>query len=952
MFTFDIKMNKSHLIVKGARVNNLKNISVKIPRDKLVVITGLSGSGKSSLAFDTIFAEGHRRYVENLSAYARQFLNVMAKPDVDKIENLSPVIAINQVNVNRSPRSTVGTITEIYDYLRILFAQIGKPHCPKCQKPLSRKTAGEVAEEVIGLYRGSKEQVAILAPVQIEKEKAAQKISEIRQSGYARLRINKKIIASDQIHSAPQGVAEVKLWRGVNLGKDDGEIESLEIVVDRINISNNFQDRERLIDSIETAMKLGQGEVIVALLDDGPEKKYNRYLVCSDCEVTISEITPRHFSFNSPEGACPSCSGLGTKPEVDIDQIIPNKNLSVREGAVKPWSGLGLRGGNHNGYHKSLEILSKEHNFSLDKPVKDLNNAALGAILYGDKKLNYEGIVPMLERKYKEAGSDFVRGEVEKYMIIKTCPVCGGKRLKPEALAVKIGGKSIHDICEISLDNFNSQIKKIIKSAKLSSAEENLFNEIYRETEKIVGHLCETGLGYLKLSRGANSLSGGEAQRARLATQIGSGLTGILYILDEPTVGLHERDTERLINTFRKLEQEGSSVIVVEHDGKIIRSADWIIDMGPGAGEDGGEIIFEGSAKKLVSSKTSTGEFLRGKKKVFDKKVYRQGNGKKIEIIGARENNLKDINFSIPLGKLVAVAGVSGSGKSTLVEDILTKALRKHFSRAKDIPGKHKKIRGLENISKVVSIDQSPIGRTPRSNAATYTGVFSLIREIFAGTDEAKKRGFLPSRFSFNMKGGRCEVCQGEGQKKIEMHLLPDLYAPCEACEGSRYNQKTLEVEYQGVNVAQVLDMSIDYALQFFHRFPLVVEKLKTLSEVGLGYLKLGQSAMNLSGGEAQRIKLSTELARRTNGKALYILDEPTIGLHFEDVSRLLAILDELVEKGNTVIVVEHNLDVIRSADWVIELGPEGGDEGGEIVFEGTPGELRRARTWTAKYMK
>jgi len=928
-------MEKSHLIIKGARVNNLKNVSVEIPRDKIVVITGLSGSGKSSLAFDTIFAEGHRRYVENLSAYARQFLNLAAKPDVDKIENLSPVIAINQVNVNRSPRSTVGTMTEIYDYLRILFSQLGKPHCPKCKKALTRKTAGEVAEEIIASMKGNQEQIAVLAPIQIEKNTASHKLSEIKKSGYARLRINKKIITSNQIH----------------LGMDKEEIESLEIVVDRISLTKNFQDCERLVDSIETAMKLGQGESIIASTDDEWEKKYNRFFLCSDCQVTIPEITPRHFSFNNPEGACPTCAGLGTCLEVDIDQVIPNKRLSLKEGAIKPWSGLGFRGGNHNGYHGALETVSKMHQFSLDRPIKELGSNALEILLHGDEKHGFEGIIPMLERKYREAGSDFVRSEIEKYMVVKTCPACAGKRLKPESLSVEIGGKSIHDICEISLDKFNTEIKKIVKNADLLSAQRSLFQEIGKEIEKIVDSLTETGLGYLKLSRSANSLAGGEAQRVRLATQIGSGLTGILYILDEPSIGLHERDTEKLVNAFRKLKQEGNSVIVVEHDGQIIRAADWIIDMGPGAGDAGGEIIFEGSAKKLFSSKTSTGEFLRGKKKVFEKKNFRKGNGKKVEVVKASENNLKDIDVSFPLGKFVVLAGVSGSGKSTLVEDILARALRRHFWKAKDIPGAHRKIKGLENISKVVSIDQSPIGRTPRSNAATYTGIFSHIRDIFADTDEAKNRGYAPSRFSFNMKGGRCEACQGEGQKKIEMHLLPDIYALCEVCSGTRFNAKTLEIEYQGVNIAQVLDMSVDYALRFFHRFPLVVDKLRTLSEVGLGYLKLGQSAMNLSGGEAQRIKLSTELSRRTNGRTFYILDEPTIGLHFEDVSRLLKILDELVEKGNTVLVVEHNPDVIRASDWVIELGPEGGEEGGRIVFQGTQDKLARAKTWTGRYM-
>lgn len=927
-------MKKSHLIIKGARVNNLKNISIKIPRDKIVVITGLSGSGKSSLAFDTIFAEGHRRYVENLSAYARQFLNVMTKPDVDKIENLSPVIAINQTNVNRSPRSTVGTMTEIYDYLRILFAQIGKAHCPKCQKVLTRKTADEVAKEIIKLAK-EEEQIAVLAPIQIENKNTKEKLSEIKQFGYARLRVNKKIITADQ-------------FRPTN----DNDIKSLEIVIDRIMIKNDFRDKERLIDSIETAMKLGKGEVIIAATEkNGFEKKYNRYLVCTECQITIPEITSRHFSFNNPEGACPTCLGLGTKLEVDIDQVIPNKNLSIREGALKTTGNLGLRG-NHNGNYRFPETLLKKYNFSLDDPIKNFSKSALKAVLFGDLISNYEGVVPMLERKYKEAGSDFARNEIEKYMIVKICPVCQGKRLKPESLSVKIGGKSIHDVCEISLDKFNVEIKKIVEKDKLAPAEKRLFDEIFKEMEKIVKNLSGTGLGYLNLSRNVNSLSGGEAQRVRLATQIGSGLTGILYVLDEPSIGLHERDTERLINAFRKLKNEGSSVIVVEHDGKIIRAADWIIDMGPGAGDAGGEIVFEGSAKKLLFSKTSTGNYLRGGKKVFEKKVCRKGNGKKIKILGASENNLQNVDISFPLGKFVVIAGVSGSGKSTLVEDILSRALRRHFWKTKDIPGKHKEIKGFENVSKVVSVDQSPIGRTPRSNTATYTGVFSHIRNIFAATDEARKRGYTPSRFSFNMKGGRCESCQGEGQKKIEMHLLPDLYAPCEVCAGLRFNSKTLEIEYQGVNIAEVLDMSVDYAFQFFHRFPLVAEKLRTLSEVGLGYLKLGQSAMNLSGGEAQRIKLSTELSRRTNGRTLYILDEPTIGLHFEDVARLLKILDELVEKGNTVLVVEHNLDVIRAADWVIELGPEGGEKGGQVIFEGIPNKLAQAKTWTGRYMR
>ncbi|MDP1845917.1 MAG: excinuclease ABC subunit UvrA [Candidatus Moranbacteria bacterium] len=940
-------MDKSHLIVKGARANNLKNVDVKIPRDKLVVITGLSGSGKSSLAFDTIFAEGHRRYVENLSAYARQFLNVARKPEVDKIENLSPVIAINQTNVNRSPRSTVGTMTEVYDYLRILYAKIGKPHCPKCQKELNEKQSNEVADEIIAEAKNRNAQIAILSEPSGSGKNVREMLTEFNQLGYARARLDGKIMA---IRDA--------------MRQDDllNAAKTAELVIDRITINNKFQDRERLIDSIETAMKLGRGEVIIRFEDEMEDRKYNRYLICPDCNFILEEITPRLFSFNNPEGSCPACSGLGTKLDVDIDQVIPNRNLSLNEGAIRPWKNMGTRNLGQNGHLKNLEKLSSRYGFSLNQPLKKIKPEALEVIIFGEKSgeerggaggaIGFEGVVPMLERKYKEAGTEYIRSEIEKYMIIKTCPKCGGKRLREEALAVLINGMSIDDLSNISLDHLKNKFLAIEKETDISENEKNIVREIFREVENTIENLCEAGLGYLKLSRNANSLSGGEAQRVRLATQVGSGLTGILYVLDEPSVGLHERDTERLIEVLQKLKKEGNSVIVVEHDPRIMRSADWIIDMGPGAGEEGGEIIFSGTYKKIFSSKTSTGEYLKGKRKVFRKKKYRIGNGKKMTIEGAEENNLKNINVSIPLGKLVVMAGVSGSGKSSLMQDILAKALSRHFYRSKDLPGKHKRIRGVENISKVISIDQSPIGRTPRSNAATYTGIFSHIRDIFSEMPEAKNRGYAPSRFSFNMKGGRCEICQGEGQKKIEMHLLPDIYTPCEACRGTRYNQKTLDIEYRGVNIAEVLDMSVSYALTFFSNYPLVAEKLKKLNEVGLGYLKLGQSAMNLSGGEAQRVKLATELARRTDGKALYILDEPTVGLHFDDVAKLLKILDELVEKGNTVLVVEHNPDVIKASDWAIELGPEGGDEGGEIVFEGTPKELARAKTWTARYMR
>ena len=925
-------------------MNNLKNLSVKIPRDKIVVVTGLSGSGKSSLAFDTIFAEGHRRYVENLSAYARQFLASVKKPEIEKIENLSPVIAIDQNSVNRSPRSTVGTMTELYDWLRILFARLGKPHCPKCSKELSQRTASEIADEILLSKNDSnltkvaadkeKLQIAILAGPANKSKTSAEILSSFEQMGYARVRLNGKIVAISQ--------ARFEIEKS-------SEPDNLEVVIDRPALDKNFSDRERLVDSIETAMKASGGEVVISFPNED-DKKYNRYLICSDCGVSIPEITPRHFSFNSPEGACPACAGLGTKLEVDIEQIIPNKKLSIREGAIKPWNITNVRNGGASRLELMLKNLSDNLGFSLNSPVGNFDKKVLDAILHGTD--NFEGVVPALEKKYKEANSDFSRGEAEKYMIVKTCPDCAGRRLKKESLAVQIAGMSIADFCETSLAQLKEKLGSLEDLEGIPAFGKQMAREILAEAGKTIYNLCEAGLGYLTLARSSNSLSGGEAQRVRLAVQIGSGLTGILYILDEPSIGLHERDTEKLISVFKKLQSEGNSVIVVEHDAQIMKAADWIIDMGPGAGEAGGEIIFSGTVKKMKSAGTETAKYLNGKNKVFVKKEYRKGIGKKITIIGAEENNLKNITVSISLGKLSVITGVSGSGKSSLSSDILGKALRKHFFRAKDPAGKHKAIKGLEHISKAIEINQSPIGRTPRSNAATYTGVFSHIREIFASLPESRRLALNATHFSFNMKGGRCEVCQGEGQKKIEMHLLPDIYVPCEACGGTRFSQKVLTVEYQGANIAEVLDMSVDYAWRFFQNHPLVAEKLETLNRVGLGYLKLGQSAMYLSGGEAQRIKLSTELARRTNGKALYILDEPTIGLHFGDVAKLLRILDELVEKGNTVLIIEHNLDVIRAADWVIELGPDGGDAGGEVVFEGTPDKLKKAKTWTGKYLR
>ena len=942
---------RDKIIIRGARVNNLKNVDIDVPRDRLVVVTGLSGSGKSSLAFDVIYAEGNRRYLEGMSSYARQFLDVGAKPDVDKVENLSPTISIDQKSLSRSPRSTVGTLTEIYDYLRVLFAKVGAPHCPKCGTVMTRKSNQEMLDELLGLP--DQTQVSILARLKDDGKNSKEILRGISQIGYARARLNGKImlvsealmIASEQFENA------------------------IEVVVDRVAIKHKNPDSERILDSIETALKVGNGSITVSI-NNVEDRVYNKDFVCHDCHTRISEITPRHFSFNSPEGACAHCSGLGITKEVDIDLVMPNKNLTLAEGAILPWSKTNGRGNGHNNYLHILEVLGKEYGFSVALPVKKLSPEALEMIFYGPEKkellleqkddmggvkevrVMFDGVVPILKRKYQEASSDYVRNDLEKYMLEKTCPVCAGQRLKDKFLAVMVKGKSIDDVVRMDLAKFVAFLEELAGDSKADGSKGDIAAPLVKEMKLKTEALINVGLEYLSLSRGANSISGGEAQRIRLATQIGSELMGITYVLDEPSIGLHNRDTEKLIATMQALKEAGNSLIVVEHDDDIIRKADWIIDMGPGAGEEGGQVIFQGDFKKLLDSKNLTAQYLTGKKKVADKKSFRKGNNKSIEIIGAKEHNLKKINVEIPLGKFVSITGVSGSGKSTLVSDILAKALARHFFGAKDMPGAHSKIKGLNNIDKVISINQSPIGRTPRSNAATYTGVFSLIRELFVSTEEANSRGYTPSRFSFNMKGGRCEVCQGDGTKKIEMHLLPDMYVKCESCGGTRYNQKTLDVEYQGVNIAEVLDMSVSYALCFFKKSPLVVEKLRTLEQVGLGYLKLGQSATNLSGGEAQRIKLATELSRKSTGKTLYILDEPTIGLHFEDVKRLLGVLDALVDKGNSVLVVEHNIDVIRNSDWVIDLGPDGGDKGGEVVFAGTPDKLKNAkRSWTGKYL-
>ncbi len=935
-------ISRDKIIIRGARVNNLKNIDIDIPRHKLVVITGLSGSGKSSLAFDLIYAEGNRRYLEGMSSYARQFLDITAKPDFDKIENLSPTISIDQKSLSRNSRSTVGTLTEIYDYLRVFFAKLGTPYCPECHLPMSRTSNQEILEKILSFPERT--QVAILAEVRNRKKEKNQTAREIilniARQGFARVRLNGKFKLINEALSFPEEA-----------------IKEVSIVIDRIQLNRKRPDRERILDSLETAMKVGQGFIVVSF-DQNQDFFFNRDFVCTQCRRSLKEVNPSNFSFNNPEGACENCSGLGVTMEVDRERVIPNKKLTLAEGAIMPWSKANGKAGGKNSYLEILKSVGKKYGFSLNEPVKNISRENLEIIFSGtnedqDPLLEdaFEGILPMIKRKFSEANSDFMRSEMEKYFREETCPSCQGKRLKDKYLSIFVNHHSIDQVVDWNLSKFIKYLEETFSQEKESSKRE-ILEPLVKEMKIKTQALINVGLEYLSLSRGANSISGGEAQRIRLSTQIGSELMGITYVLDEPSIGLHNRDMDKLIKTLQVLKENGNSLIVVEHDENIIFKADWIIDLGPGAGEEGGEIIFEGELRKLLKSKTATALYIKKKKRVSEKKFFRKGSGKFLEILGAQENNLKNLDVKIPLGKFVAITGVSGSGKSSLVNDILAKALAQHFFAAKAVPGKYKKLKGLGHIDKVINIDQTPIGRTPRSNAATYTGVFSLIRDLFASTEEAKKRDYTSSRFSFNMRGGRCEVCQGEGTKKIEMHLMPDMYVSCEACGKTRYNQKTLEVEYQGVNISEVLDMSVSYALRFFKKSPLILDKLKTLEEVGLGYLKLGQSATNLSGGEAQRIKLATELSRKSTGKTLYILDEPTIGLHFEDTKRLLNVLDTLVDKGNSVLVVEHNLDVIKNADWLIDLGPEGGERGGEIVYAGAPLNLKKVKeSWTGKYL-
>ncbi|MCX6720896.1 MAG: excinuclease ABC subunit UvrA [Candidatus Staskawiczbacteria bacterium] len=934
----------NYIKIRGARVHNLKNIDLDLPKNKLIVITGLSGSGKSSLAFDTLYAEGQRRYVESLSAYARQFLGVMDKPDVDKIEGISPAISIDQRKSTHNPRSTVGTITEIYDYLRLLYARIGKPHCPKCGKLISRQTVDQIVDQVLSMRKAQLRtrpyELTILGPVIREKKGEHRGVlEEIQRGGFVRVRIDGVIYPVEE---------------SLNANLDKQKKHDIEVVVDRLILEKDL-DRSRLVDSLETALHLGKGIVIVAGKDKD-DLVFSEHFACEMCGISLPELEPRLFSFNNPYGACPECTGLGEKLEVDPELVIPNKKLTIAEGAIWPWSRASHKVGRQGYYYSILSGLADKYKFSLDEEVKDLPAKIVDIILNGDAE--FMGVIPNLEKRYHETDSDWTRAEIEQYMVIKICPKCNGKRLKPEVLAVTVNDLSIDKVVDMPVDKVKELFTKLPE--KLNAGETKVCAPIIKEIIDRTQFLTDVGLSYLTLSRKAGTLAGGEEQRIRLATQIGSKLSGVLYILDEPSIGLHARDQHKLIDTLVKLKDLGNTVIVVEHDPQTMQASDWIVDIGPGAGKHGGKVVFEGTYKQILKSNTLTGEYLSGRKTVkADKKTHpvirrgAQGSQKYLSVIGASEHNLKNIDVQIPLGEFVCVTGVSGSGKSSLVNDILAKFLLKKFYRAKDEPGKHKEITGIENINKVVLVDQSPIGRTPRSNPATYTGAFSVIRDIFVKTKEARVRGYSAGRFSFNVKGGRCEACEGQGQKKVEMYFLPDIYVECEECHGKRYSKEVLEVTYKDKNIAEVLDMTVEEALEFFKNITGLYEKMKTLKEVGLSYVQLGQSATSLSGGEAQRVKLATELSRKGTGKTLYILDEPTTGLHFDDIKKLIAVLGGLVDKGNTVLVIEHNIDLIKNADWLIDLGPEGGSGGGQIVAQGTPADVAKVKkSYTGQYIK
>ncbi len=955
-------MSANTISVRGARVHNLKNVSVEIPRDQLTVITGLSGSGKSSLAFDTIFAEGQRRYVESLSTYARQFLNLMEKPDVDEIKGLSPAIAIDQKTTSRNPRSTVGTVTEIYDYLRLLFAKIGIAHCPKCGKIIDRQSISQVIEKIEAMPMGNK--FMILAPVIRGKKGEHQAIfQQIKKDGFVRYRLDKKLYSVlDEITLDPKKKHDIEIVIDRLVVKDfKPKITTLKSgqAIEEANA-----DRTRLADSLELALKHGQGLLIVYQPETEKEQIFSERYSCPKCDINIPEIHPRIFSFNSPHGACEECHGLGTKLKIDKGMVIPNERLSIAEGAILPWSSTNSK---LSWYTKILEQVGKKHGFSLKTPVKELTDEHVQIILFGDPdmiytmsmsssrfdgefKTSYEGVIPNLERRYLETDSNYIHKKIEEFMSIMDCPKCKKKRLKKESLAVLVGEKDIIAVTDQSV----KAVKEFLGGLKLSITEQKISDSILKEIRDRLQFLIDVGLDYLTLSRAANSLSGGEAQRIRLATQIGSQLQGVLYVLDEPSIGLHQRDNDRLITTLMKLKNLGNTVLVVEHDEEIIEHADYLLDIGPGAGKYGGTVIASGTPSEIKKDKNSlTGAFLSGKKKIEIPKERRKGSGEFLTITEATEHNLKNITVKIPLGCLVCVTGVSGSGKSSLINHIVVKKLQQVLSKSKTVVGKHADILGIEHLDKIIDIDQSPIGRTPRSNAATYTGVFTFIRDLYAGTPEAKLRGYKSGRFSFNVKGGRCEDCRGDGLKKIEMHFLPDIYVSCEMCSGKRYNREALEITWRGKNISDVLGMSVLEAREFFAHIPEIKRKLDTLADVGLDYIQLGQPATTLSGGEAQRIKLANELSKRSTGKTFYVLDEPTTGLHFDDVSKLLKVLQTLVDNGNSMVVIEHNLDVIKCADWIIDLGPEGGDHGGYIVAEGTPEQIAKStKSYTGKYVK
>ncbi len=947
----------NYIKIKGARVHNLKNIDIEIPRDKLVVLTGLSGSGKSSLAFDTIYAEGQRRYVESLSAYARQFIGQMNKPDVDSIDGLSPAISIDQKSTTHNPRSTVGTITEIYDYLRLLYARIGIPHCPTCGEKIKPMSIDEIVGQITDGF--NEKDVIILAPL-IKDKKGEHKglVDSVAKAGYARLRYDKIIYPLEEIR---------------DLNVDKQKKHNVEIVIDRLTINKNKEDLARLTESVEKALELGNGLVMISTAPQKAKQEilketiFSKLSACSKCGISLPELEPRNFSFNSPHGACPDCAGLGTKLEIDPKLII-NTNLTIAQGAIRPWAHS--TAGSQGWMMRILGTVAQAQGFDLNTPIKDLTKKQLDIVLYGSGEKNYnvdyqsdrfsgelttefEGVIPNLERRFQQTESDYVRKEIEQYMRVLICPTCSGKRLKPEMLAVKIADLSIYDISSKTIDQEKKFFSELANSKIISIRDKKIAAQILKEICARLDFLSNVGLDYLTLGRSANTLSGGEAQRIRLATQIGSALMGVIYILDEPSIGLHQRDNSKLIGTLKKLRDLGNTVIVVEHDEATMLEADWLVDIGPGAGEHGGKIVAAGTPLAIKKNvKSLTGQYLSGKKFIPAPEKYRSGNGKKLKIVKASEHNLKNIDVEFPLGKLIAITGVSGSGKSTLMTDILANALNQKLYRAKLAPGKHQEIQGLENIDKVINIDQSPIGRTPRSNPATYTGAFTPIRDLFASLPEAKIRGYKTGRFSFNVPGGRCEACSGDGMVKIEMQFLPDIYVECEVCHGRRYNKEALEIHYKEKNISDVLNMTVEEGLNFFKNIPAIEQKLSTLNQVGLSYVKLGQSATTLSGGEAQRVKLATELSRRATGKTLYILDEPTTGLHFDDIKKLLHVLNQLVDKGNTVLIIEHNLDVIKSVDWIIDLGPEGGEKGGEIVAQGTPRQIaNNKKSYTGQYL-